>query len=181
MRKLIPRKDRVHSSFCLIWVFLSNRHSYKIQWSWVNQVSSLPGHKFRHPAPHHPRHNTERKQSFRAWATACSISFQKHLPSRDHEVGMWIPAPSPSSGSAVLSKYTHFVIMSGIVEIKILWFGVVWYGMVCGEVWCVVWCCMVCGEGSYVERWYVVWCAVWCVVRCMVWRIVWYGVVCGMV
>jgi len=58
--------------------------------------------------------------------------------------------------------------------------GVVWYDMVCGMVWCVawcvmsvIWCGMVCG---------VVWCGVMC---CLVCYDVWYGVmgcmVCGMV
>ena len=71
-----------------------------------------------------------------------------------------------------------FVAWYGLV---MLWFGMVWYGMVYG----MVWCGMVCGVVWYGMVWYVVWCGVvWCGMvlvwggRCgVVWcgMVVWYG------
>lgn len=41
----------VYSSFCLIWVLLSKKHNYEMQWSWVRQVFNLHGLNSMHPAP----------------------------------------------------------------------------------------------------------------------------------
>lgn len=105
-------------------MFLCNEHNYEIQWSLVSQVSNWHGQTPRKPIPPRPI-TTERGQIFKGPSTACAISFQEHMTSRESGVGSVNLCSLSSSATTVVSRYKHFLMVSGILEVNILLFCLV--------------------------------------------------------